>query len=102
MYLIRIISSFLRDREYRQLLGFTQIILSIGTVSYHYIEGWSWIDSLYFSIITLTTIGYGDFSPQTTLGKLFTIAYIIVGVGMILGFINAVFHHYKSEREKTK
>lgn len=102
MYLFNIILSFLRDREYRQLLGLTIVILSIGTVSYHYLEGWSWIDALYFSIITLTTIGYGDFSPQTTLGKLFTIGYIIVGVGMILGFINAVYHHYKSEREKTK
>ena len=91
MYLFTIILSFLRDKEYRQLLGATAIILALGTISFHYLEGWSWIDALYFSIITLTTIGYGDFSPQSTAGKLFTIAYIVVGVGMILGFINAVF-----------
>lgn len=102
MYLFTIILSFLKDKEYRQLLGITAIILAIGTISYHFIEVWTWIDALYFSIITLTTIGYGDFSPQTIAGKLFTIGYIIVGVGMILGFINAVFHHYKSQREKTK
>jgi voltage-gated potassium channel Kch len=102
MYLFTIMLSFLKDKEYRQLLAITAIILAIGTISYHYIDGWTWIDALYFSIITLTTIGYGDFSPQTTAGKLFTIGYIVAGVGMILGFINAVFHHYKSQREKTK
>ncbi|MEL0275122.1 MAG: potassium channel family protein [Flavobacteriaceae bacterium] len=102
MYLFNIILSFLRDKEYPQLLGVTAIILAIGTITYHYLEGWSWIDALYFSIITLTTIGYGDFSPQTTAGKLFTIVYIIIGIGMILGFINAVFYHYKSQLGKSK
>ena len=100
MYLFNIILSFLQDKEYRQLLGITLIILAIGTINYHYLEGWSWIDALYFSIITLTTIGYGDFSPQTTAGKLFTIAYIILGIGIILGFINTVFQHYKSQSRK--
>ena len=100
MYLFNIILSFLQDKEYHQLLGITLIILALGTISYHYLEGWSWIDALYFSIITLTTIGYGDFSPQTTAGKLFTITYIILGIGIILGFINTVFQHYKSQSRK--
>lgn len=102
MYLFNIILSFLRDKEYLQLLGVTAIILAIGTITYLYFEGWSWIDTLYFSIITLTTIGYEDFSPQTTTGKLFTIVYIVVGIGMILGCINAVFYHYKSQLGKSK
>ncbi|MGB0255380.1 MAG: potassium channel family protein, partial [Flavobacteriaceae bacterium] len=66
------------------------------------IEGWSWLDSLYFSVITLTTIGYGDFSPQTNLGKLFTMAYIIIGVALILGFVNTLFLHYKEETIKKR
>ena len=100
MYLFKIILSFLQDKEYHQLLGITLIILALGTISYHYLEGWSWIDALYFSFITLTTIGYGDFSPQTTAGKLFTIAYVILGIGIILGFINTFFQHYKSQSRK--
>ena len=100
MYLLNTIFSFLRDKEYRKLLAGTSVIIAVGTFFYHYIEGWSWIDAAYFSVITLTTIGYGDFSPTTDLGKLFTIGYIVVGVGVILGFINAVYHHYKSQNKK--
>jgi len=55
----------LQDKEYRDLLLTTAVILALGSTAYHYIEGWSWVDSLYFSVITLTTIRYGDFSPVT-------------------------------------
>ena len=97
-----IVLSFLKDKEYQKLLGVSSIILGIGTLAYHYLEGWTWLDAFYFSIITLTTIGYGDFSPQTTGGKLFTIFYILVGIGIILGFINTVYLHYKSYGKKSK
>jgi voltage-gated potassium channel Kch len=101
MFFIRTVISFLKDEHYRDLLFTTMLILALGTTVYHYLEGWSWIDSLYFSVVTLTTIGYGDFSPQTDVGKLFTIFYILLGLGIILGFINTVFEHYaKSKREK--
>lgn len=100
MYLVNIILYFLRNNEYRKLLLITSIIIGFGTTFYHYIEVWSWIDAAYFSVITLTTIGYGDFSLATDLGKLFTIGYIVIGVDVILGFINAVYHHYKSQNQK--
>ena len=100
MYLVNIIRSFLRDNENRKLLIITSIIIGFGTTFYHYIAGWSWLDAAYFSVVTCTTIGFGDFSPATLLGKLFTIGYIVIGVGVILGFINAVYHHYKSQNQK--
>jgi voltage-gated potassium channel len=68
--------------------------LVVGSVVYHYLEGWSWLDSFYFCFITLTTIGFGDFAPQTPEGKLFTILYIIMGIGMILSFIETVYTHF--------
>lgn len=100
MYLFKIIFSFLKDKEYLQLLWVSGLIVIIGTLCYHYIEGWSWIDAAYFSVITLTTIGYGDFSPQTTFGKVFTIFYILIGVGVVLGFINTIYLHYKTQNKK--
>jgi len=102
MIFIRTIITFIKDKEYRDLLFTTMIILALGSTVYHFIEGWSWIDSLYFSVITLTTIGYGDFSPQTNAGKLFTIFYILIGLGIILSFINTVYHHYTKVRQKGK
>ena len=100
MIFFRTLISFLKDPEYRGLLFASAAIVAIGTVAYHYIEGWSWLDSLYFSTITLTTIGYGDFAPQTDLGKAFTIVYIAIGVGMVLAFINTIYSHFRELREK--
>lgn len=76
MFIFTSIVSFLKDKSYRSLLLTTNFFIGFGTVIYHFVEGWSWLDSLYFSVITLTTIGYGDFSPQTDLGKIFTLLYI--------------------------
>lgn len=102
MVFFRAILNFLADRQYRDLLITSLIILFIGTLSYHYLEGWGYVDSLYFSVITLTTVGYGDFSPQTTGGKLFTIFYIFIGLGMILSFLQTLFDHFDEERKQYK
>lgn len=64
------------------------LVLAIGVVFYHIVESLSWIDSLYFCIITLTTIGYGDIVPKTDIGKLFTSVYVIVGIGIFAAVIN--------------
>ena len=58
-------------------------IFVIGTVGFHFLEGWNLLDSLYTTIATLSTVGYGDFSPETKAGKIFTIFVIIFGVGMM-------------------
>lgn len=102
MIFIHSIISFLRDPSYRNLLFTTFFILGVGTVMYHYLEGWTWLDSFYFSVITLTTIGYGDFSPQTGPGKIFTLFYILIGIGIILTFVNTVFEHYNEQRVNSK
>tara|TARA_B100000925_G_scaffold87899_1_gene63355 strand:+ start:5227 stop:5520 length:294 start_codon:yes stop_codon:yes gene_type:complete len=97
MFIFTSIISFLKDKSYRNLLLTTNFFIALGTVVYHHIEGWSWLDSLYFSVITLTTIGYGDFSPQTDLGKIFTLLYIVVGVALILGFFNSLMLHFNKK-----
>lgn len=105
MILIKTIKEFFKDKEYRDLLLTVLAILIVGTVVYHHLEGWSYIDAFYFSFITLTTIGYGDYAPQTDGGKIFTVIYIILGVGIILSFINTLYLHYsgivKNRRKKS-
>lgn len=61
------------------------IILS-GTLGYVLIEGWPWFDSLYMTVITLATIGYGEVKPLTPGGRWFTIVLIFVGVA-VFGFL---------------
>lgn len=96
------IISFYKDEEYRDLLKTTLLVLIIGTLVYRYLEDWSWVDSFYFSVITLTTVGYGDISPSTDAGKLFTTFYIFIGIGIILSFVDAVYHHYHDMKIKKK
>ncbi len=88
--------------------GFTLalLILLSGTILYRTIEGWSWIDALYFSVTTISTLGLGDLSPQTDLGKLFTVIYIFVGVGIFVAlfaqFARAMLHLEASDQRQKK
>lgn len=78
------------------------MVILTGMFVYHFLEDWRWLDALYFSVITLTTVGYGDFSPQTDAGKIFTIFYIIVGIGIILTFIDSVYTHFNRHTLEMK
>ena len=102
MFFFNTLISFLKNKEYRHLLYTTTVIILTGTICYHFIEGWSYIDALYFSVVTLTTIGIGDPHPVTDSGKLFTVVYIILGVAIILQFINTLQNHYKNSRDAYK
>jgi len=62
--------------------------VAVGTVVYSILEGWSLLDSLYFCVVTLATVGFGDLHPTTDAAKLFTVGYIVVGVGIIAGFLS--------------
>lgn len=65
-------------------------MIGIGTVVFHIIEKWSWVNSYYFSVVTLTTVGYGDYVPKTAFGKIFDTFYILIGVGIITTFVTTL------------
>ena len=56
------------------------VLIGIGTVGYRYLEGWSWFNSFYASVITLTSIGHGETAYQSTSGQLFTLALALGGI----------------------
>ena len=56
-------------------------IIAIGVIGYRVIEGWAFFDALYMTIITITTVGFGEIHPLSAAGKIFTIFLIIGGVG---------------------
>lgn len=67
--------------EYAALL--IASLLLAGGVAYHYLEGWSWIDSFYFATVALTTVGFGDLVPSTDAAKIFTMIYLMAGIGIM-------------------
>ena len=71
----------------RALVVATGLIFMVGTLFYHNVEQMSYLDALYFSVMTLATVGYGDLYPQTDFGKLFSIFYVLIGVGIITASI---------------
>jgi voltage-gated potassium channel len=81
------------DVAFRTLLALVVYLLVSGTTFFTLAEGWSVLDSFYFSVTTLTTVGFGDPAPATAAGKIFTILYIFVGLGVIGGFINVLAKH---------
>jgi voltage-gated potassium channel len=58
--------------------------VAFGTVVFHLLEGWSILDSLYVTVQTVTTVGFGDLTPQTTAGRAFSTVFMMLGVGIVL------------------
>jgi voltage-gated potassium channel len=88
--------------SFRGALLILVFILSSGTIFYSSVEGWSIVDALYFSVVTLATVGYGDLAPQTTAGKLFTIVYIFVGIGLFVAVATSVARGYLQLEKKLE
>lgn len=74
---------------YRLLVLITALVLTGGMLFYHLVEKWNLVDSFYFCVVTLTTVGYGDLVPHTATGKIFTSFYILVGIGILGAFVSA-------------
>lgn len=73
-----------KDLDFRILLFLLVTMLIGSTLFYSSIEGWSRIDALYFSVMTMSTIGYGDLVPTTDNSKLFTIIFTFLSVGVFV------------------
>ena len=66
----------------------------VGGIFYYKLEHFSLVDSFYFAATTLTTVGFGDLHPKTTIGKVFTVFYVFVGLGLVLYVLTQVGRYY--------
>lgn len=80
----------LLDKDSRPTFLWALSMLALGTLVYHWLEGWSYLDSLYFCVISLATVGYGDLTPTTPEAKIFTIIYVINGIGILLALLDRI------------
>jgi len=67
------------------------ILLIIGTAFYSNVENLSLVDAFYFSGSTLTTLGYGDIVPTTDAAKIFTVFYVLIGIGVVFYVFTRIF-----------
>ena len=82
----RLYREMMKQPETRALLLLAWLVVTVGVMFYMNVEHWSFVNALYFCVVTLGTVGYGDITPTTDTGKLFTVVYIIVGLAVIGGF----------------
>jgi len=80
----------MRDRDSWPVIGWAMATLMMGTLFYHWVEGWSYLDALYFCVVSLATVGYGDLTPTTPIARMFTIVYLINGIGILLALFDRI------------
>ena len=78
-------------RQFRAATILVLIIIPVGIAGYVLIEGRPWFEAIYLTIITLTTIGFGDIVPVTPLGRVFTLGLVFAGLGALAFFLSSSF-----------
>ncbi|MFH1052897.1 MAG: potassium channel family protein [Candidatus Woesearchaeota archaeon] len=83
------------------IILFVSVLLFIGSIIYHFSEGWSWKNSLYFSTISLVSRGYSNLYPHNWFSVLFSVAYLIIGAGVLLYALSSLIAYYTSYYQQT-
>ena len=92
------IAAVSRDPETKALPLVAGALVLTGTIFYWRFEDWTIIQALYFSVVTLTTVGYGDFTPTTDGTQIFTIIYILTGLGVLVALLSSVAEQYLRQK----
>jgi voltage-gated potassium channel len=87
-----------RDPETKALPLVAGVLVLSGTLFYWRFEDWTIVESFYFCIATLTTVGYGDFSPTSAGTQIFTVIYILTGFGVLVALLTSVAQQYLAHK----
>jgi hypothetical protein len=90
--LYRGLSLAFREPEVQAVVTLSLALILVATAFYWLVESWALLDAVYFSVVTIATVGYGDLAPQTSIGKVFTICYIFAGIGLFVAAVTAIAH----------
>src|SRR3989338_6763347 len=74
--------------------------IAIGTVLFHRLEAWSWVQAFYFSVATITTVGYGDLHPTTDLSRIVVSLYLLLLISIIFVFLTVIGSSLLTRHEK--
>ncbi len=84
------------------LLSISSGVALSGAVVMMVLEDWGFVDAFYFAVVSMATVGYGDLSPETTVGKIFTIGFLVIGIGIFVLTVGAIAEAILSEMRKAK
>ena len=77
-------------RKIAQWAGSLLALLVVGSLGFVWIEGWNFLDSLYMTVTTLATVGYGEIHPLSRLGRIYNMVLILAGMGVLLYILGAL------------
>ena len=89
----------LRDPEFQAIVFLLLIAVVTGSIFYHLVEGWPWLDSAYFSVVALTTVGDATLTPTSGLSKIFTMGFSLTGISLMLAFLSRLGSYRDRQRE---
>jgi voltage-gated potassium channel len=92
-----------KERAKRKIIYALVMLGAVYVVAiavFHYAEGWNWLDSIYFTTSTITTVGYGDMVPHTAVGRIFTIPLMWIGIAVGFYFIYTIQDYGKHKVER--
>jgi hypothetical protein len=91
-----------RDPETKALPVAAGALILTGTLFYWRFEDWTLIESLYFCVVALTTVGFGDLSPTHAGTQIFTIVYILTGFGVLVALLTSVAEKYLNQKAEGR
>ena len=92
--LARAVAAVWRDPETKALPFVAGALILTGTIFYWRFEDWTIIQALYFCVVTLCTVGFGDLTPTSPGTQIFTIIYILTGLGVFVALLAATAEAY--------
>jgi voltage-gated potassium channel Kch len=74
-------------------------LIAVGTALFRRLEEWSWAESFYFTVTTLTTVGYGDIHPTSDVSRVTAAIFILLSVGIVIAALSKIGSGYLSAQE---
>ncbi len=95
-----------RNPNVKALMILAGGIVTFSALIYTVLEGWGFLDAVYFCVVTMSTVGYGDFAPKTALGKIYTIFYLLIGIGIfvltVTAIAEAIYTEFRARNDPAK